>query len=201
MRRSSDLAYQWNSIDSCAGFLSELVGLRMLPLNFSNIKLTRNLVAHLLFLLNAKPESTLQAILSVLSQSDKSLERLLKRKVLLLLKVLSLIGCLRIVRSAQREVVVTFLEIQNIRKCVIHFLQNSNFTMKVEKKELRERLNEQRLMRDLEIIVDKSLILKSERGLFKSRTPSFDLSHIDVFLQKNQSIILPKTNLAFKRTS
>ena len=193
------MSYQWNSVDICVRFLSELAGLKILPLNYSNIKLRSNLLTHLIFLLNSKPENNLQAILNSLSQNNLSSEKLLKKKVLLILKVLSLLGCLRVVRNSHRDFLVTFLGIQNVRKCIIHFLQNSNFTMKVEKKELREKLIEQKLLHDLEIIVDKSLILKTDGGLFKPRTSSFDISLIDGFLQKNQSIILPKTNLAFKR--
>lgn len=71
--------------------------------------------------------------------------------------------------------------------------------MKVDKKELREKLNQQKLITNIEKIVDDQLNIEPNMLQLKPRTHSFDIAVVDGFLKKNERLILPKTSIPFKR--
>lgn len=161
----------------------------------------RNLIHSIVALLKEKREIAIEAIPAALPGTPQQKRRrpFLVKRIGLAIKLLAFLGCLRVSRNAKRQRSVVFQSSANVRNAVVGFLQNAQYTSKVDKKELREKLEIIFLKTEAERFIDRNRILKENGALFKSRTASFDLLAVDRFLQKNQNIVVPHTTIVLKR--
>lgn len=171
------------------------------PARVSDPRQFRHLVQALLAVLKEKREVPLDALAGLLGGDPQARRRrpFLAKRINLALKILSFLGCVRVARNQRRQKSAVFLSPMNVRNAIIGFLQNAQYTSKVDKRELKEKLELIFLKSEAERFIDRKRILKENGALFKPRTPSFDLYAVDKFLQRNQTIVVPNTPIVLKR--
>lgn len=201
LKRNSDNSYQWNSIEDCVGFLSDKGSGADGASSGGSWRHFRALVQSIIQLLKEHRELTISAVCNGLEPSYKTLKCRPNwtRRVRLAVKLLSLLGCVRVTKCNRRQKSIILASSANVRSCLVNFLQNANFTSKVDKKELKEKFDLICLKEQAERFIDRRRILKENGALFKPRTASFDITVVDRFLQKTHNLVVPNPPIVYKR--
>lgn len=195
LRRHSDGSFQWNTIEECATYIADKS-----PDGFkgsTEARTFKGLITALIGVLKKRTEMTLSRVRQVLI-AEYPVHRctyFFTRRIGLVIKLLSFLGLVKVWLGSGRQVMVRYQSHTNLRTIIVEFLQNAHYTAKVDKKELKGRLELNNLKSEAEKFVDRRRILRESGSMFKTRTASFDLLAIDKFMQKNQNIVVPTTPL------
>ncbi len=200
LKRNSDQGFQWNSIEDCVGFLSDK-STGADAISGGNWRHFKSLIQSIIQLLKEQRELTIPTVCTGIEQRHKVLRFRpnWNRRVQLSVKLLLLLGCVRITKCNRRQKTIVLASSANVRSCLINFLQNANFTSKVDKKELKEKFDLICLKDQAERFIDKRRILKENGTLFKPRTASFDITVVDRFLQRTHNLVVPNPPIVYKR--
>ena len=190
VKRTAECCYQWQSFEQCLTTLKQMNGGN----DQKEAALDARLIGCLFRTVRDAVAPSLGELREKVEQRMPKAKRRIRKTMGLYLKVLSLLGCLRVVRSARRNCKVSFRGPENAKRSIIRFLQNSKFTMKVDKKQLKERMEHKQMMQTIEEMVDQKVVEQSSAALLKTRTSSFDITAIDSLIEQNKMLVLPKTH-------
>lgn len=187
-------------MEECASYLGERTGDGAALARSADARHFKGFTQALIAIIKDRKELVLTSIPELFgAQGQRGHPRpFFNRRLAVAIKLLSLVGFIRVAKNARRQRVVTYVSSQNVRNSIYSFLQNAHYTARADKKELKDKLALIRLKQEAARFVDKGTIFKQNGSLFKSRTASFDLGAIDHFLKVNNNIVVPNTHLVLR---
>lgn len=187
--------YQWDGLDLVKDYVSSIDSFDHLTENYIQDKTLSCMTSSFISLIKTRGTMSLEKMGEILSNNNSMNLKSKMRRLYDICKVLTAIGLIASAQDSKRSTNLKWLGASNIVKVVQPLLQNKNVKLKIDKQNFKLQKIKSSIFKNISKLLDEKFKIDTQDVINKRRTSSFDITIMDKFLKKNNTIILPKVNL------
>jgi hypothetical protein len=187
--------YQWDGLDLVKDYVGSIDIFDHLTENYIQDKTLSCMTSSFISLIKTRNTMSLEKMGEILSNNNSMNLKSKMRRLYDICKVLTAIGLIASTQDSKRSTNIKWLGAANIVKVVQPLLQNKNVKLKIDKQNFKLQKIKSSIFKNISKILDEKFKIDTQDVINKRRTSSFDITIMDKFLKKNNTIILPKVNL------
>jgi len=187
--------YRWEDLEPVKRKVAEVRSFDQLGPEFVQDKTLACMTFSFISLVRSKGTISLERAGQVLSNNNILHLKSKTRRLYDICKVLAAIGLISTSQDTKRAIIVKWLGPGNIQRVLQPLLVSKNVKLKIDKQNFKAQKMRSSLLKNITKILDEKYKITTKDLLSKRRTSSFDITVMDKFLKKNNTIILPKVNL------
>jgi hypothetical protein len=187
--------YQWEGLEPVKSYLTGIDSFDKLTESYVQDKTLNCMTFSFICLVKTRNSVSLEKVSEILSNNNVMNLKSKMRRLYDICKVLTAIGLISSLHDSKRSTNLKWLGPANIMKVVQPLLFNKNLKLKIDKQNFKMQKMKSSIFKNITKILDERFKIDTQDVLSKRRTSSFDITIMDKFLKKNNTIILPKVNL------
>lgn len=187
--------YQWDGLELVKDYVDCTDSFDNLTEDYIQDKTLGCMTSSFISLIKTRGAISLEKMGEILSNNNSMNLKSKMRRLYDICKVLTAIGLIASTQDTKRTTNLKWLGAANILKVVQPLLQNKNVKLKIDKQNFKLQKIKSSIFKNISKLLDEKFKIDTQDVINKRRTSSFDITIMDKFLKKNNTIILPKVNL------